>query len=248
MNPQFTNPPIYAPTSYPLSHQQSVLPSRPQSHGLPQQNLPAPHTLPPLASGHHTTSAYGNDTYPARSQPLQASSLSSPQEQYSQPGSYSVYAPAATAFYHGQNANFPQPSQNLPIRQQTTPVTLNDLGSATYTSAPPTQARLPDLLPMPARGHGRLASAAERHANQLDTGEEPQPTHVVGSQGRRGILPSAAGRPAAVAGASTSGQKAAPTPPKDAEGKYPCPHCTKNYLHAKHLKRHLLRREYPKPD
>ncbi|KAL2165878.1 hypothetical protein VTG60DRAFT_3692 [Thermothelomyces hinnuleus] len=30
-------------------------------------------------------------------------------------------------------------------------------------------------------------------------------------------------------------------PQKDANGKFPCPHCTKTYLHAKHLKRHLLR-------
>ena len=33
-------------------------------------------------------------------------------------------------------------------------------------------------------------------------------------------------------------------PAKDADGKFPCPHCNKTYLHAKHLKRHLLRREY----
>lgn len=33
------------------------------------------------------------------------------------------------------------------------------------------------------------------------------------------------------------------TPAKDADGK--CPHCIKTYLHAKHLKRHLLRRKYP---
>ena len=30
---------------------------------------------------------------------------------------------------------------------------------------------------------------------------------------------------------------------KDSEGKFPCEHCNKNYLHAKHLKRHMLRRE-----
>jgi len=35
---------------------------------------------------------------------------------------------------------------------------------------------------------------------------------------------------------------AAPT--KNANGKFPCMYCTKTYLHAKHLKRHLLRREY----
>lgn len=69
-----------------------------------------------------------------------------------------------------------------------------------------------------------------------------QPTHVVGSQGRRGILPSAPGRPAAPA-AGTGAAKSTVIPVKDADGKFPCPHCTKTYLHAKHLKRHLLRRE-----
>jgi len=69
-----------------------------------------------------------------------------------------------------------------------------------------------------------------------------QPTHVVGSQGRRGILPSAPGRPAAPTG--TGASKNAVIPQKDADGKFPCPHCTKTYLHAKHLKRHLLRRKF----
>jgi hypothetical protein len=72
--------------------------------------------------------------------------------------------------------------------------------------------------------------------------EGEPPTHVVGSQGRRGILPSAPGRPAAPA--AGTGAKNTVIPVKDADGKFPCPHCTKTYLHAKHLKRHLLRREY----
>ena len=71
--------------------------------------------------------------------------------------------------------------------------------------------------------------------------EGEQPTHVVGSQGRRGILPSAPGKPAAPAAGTASAKNAIPQ--KDAEGKFPCPHCTKTYLHAKHLKRHLLRRK-----
>ncbi|KAJ6436956.1 ATPase [Purpureocillium lavendulum] len=31
---------------------------------------------------------------------------------------------------------------------------------------------------------------------------------------------------------------------KDPDGKFPCPHCAKSYLHSKHLKRHLLRRSW----
>lgn len=73
--------------------------------------------------------------------------------------------------------------------------------------------------------------------------DEQQPTHVVGSQGRRGILPSAPGRPNPPAqGTGTTAKSMIPQ--KDADGKYPCPHCNKTYLHAKHLKRHLLRRTY----
>lgn len=52
--------------------------------------------------------------------------------------------------------------------------------------------------------------------------------------------PSAAERPAAVAGADIVGQRATSTPPKDSEGKYPCPFCTKTYLVKKDLKRHLV--------
>lgn len=76
--------------------------------------------------------------------------------------------------------------------------------------------------------------------------EGDQPTHVVGSQGRRGILPSAPGRPAAPA-AGSGAAKNTVIPVKDADGKFPCPHCTKTYLHAKHLKRHLLRHTGDRP-
>ena len=242
MNQHFSSAQIYAPI-YPPSHQQPAPPSRPQSHGALQQNLPIAHTLPPLNSTNHVASPFSSDTYPTRTQSLQSSLMPSPQEQVSQVGQYPPYAPTASAFYTGQSANFSQPSQNQQLHQQSRTSSVNGLSQTGYTPAP-TQGRLPDLLPMPPRGNGKPSLSHGTHMNQLNAAEEPQPTHVVGSQGRRGILPSAAGRPAAIAGANTSGQKAAPTPPKDAEGKYPCPHCTKNYLHAKHLKRHLLRREY----
>lgn len=243
MNQQFSNAPIYAPI-YPPNHQQSAPPSRRQSHGAPQQHLPAAHTLPPLTSGNHAASAFGSDTYPTRTQPLQSSLMTAPQDQISQQNPYSAYAPTANPFYNGQSANFSQPSPNQQLHQQPRTSSVNGLSQSIYTSAP-THARLPDLLPMPLRENGKPPLTLGTHMSHLDATEEPQPTHVVGSQGRRGILPSDEGRPAAVPGANPSGQKAAPTPPKDAEGKYPCPHCTKTYLHAKHLKRHLLRREYP---
>ena len=76
-----------------------------------------------------------------------------------------------------------------------------------------------------------------------DVGRDPTRTHVVGSQGRRGILPSAPGRPAVSANGLNGSPKGGLAPAKDADGKYPCPNCTKTYLHAKHLKRHMLRRK-----
>lgn len=84
-------------------------------------------------------------------------------------------------------------------------------------------------------------SAHVASGQQYQQAPEPEPTHVVGSQGRRGVLPAEPGRPPV----STSGGPGSKSmiPAKDADGKFPCPHCVKTYLHAKHLKRHLLRRE-----
>jgi hypothetical protein len=115
--------------------------------------------------------------------------------------------------------------------------------------APP-QNRMPQpLAPMPPNGMHLQGSMPSPYGNHMMGGQpmmdnmEP-PTHVVGSQGRRGILPSAPGRPP-VTTAGTGSTKNAMIPAKDADGKFPCPHCTKTHLHAKHLKRHLLRRKSP---
>ena len=233
---QYTNVTTY------LSHYS--LTSRRRSRGLTQPHQPAAHTLPPSTSDNDAAPTFGNDAYPIRSQPLQSPVMTTPHEQASQPGSYPIYAPTSSMLYNGQSANFSQAPQSQQLHQQSTPSSSNGIQQLLYNPAP-TQVRLPDLAPMPPRGSGKMPLSIGTQMNQLDSVDEPQPTHVVGSQGRRGILPSAAGRPAAVAGANTSGQKAAPTPPKDADGKYPCQYCNKNYLHSKHLKRHLLRRKYP---
>jgi hypothetical protein len=91
--------------------------------------------------------------------------------------------------------------------------------------------------------HSQLQQGmASPYGQHLPGQEQEAPTHVVGSQGRRGILPSAPGRPT-VSATGTGSTKNAVIPAKDADGKFPCPHCTKTYLHAKHLKRHLLRRK-----
>ncbi|KAL5354464.1 hypothetical protein ACLOAV_000553 [Pseudogymnoascus australis] len=75
---------------------------------------------------------------------------------------------------------------------------------------------------------------------------EKVPTHVVGRQGRRGILPIAPGHPSVTATGPGPSNNAL-IPAKDADGKFPCPHCVKTYLHAKHLKRHFLRHTGDRP-
>jgi hypothetical protein len=62
------------------------------------------------------------------------------------------------------------------------------------------------------------------------------PTVSVKPAGKRG------NNPGVLPGATTN-----VTPVKDQDGKFPCPHCSKTYLHAKHLKRHLLRHTGDRP-
>lgn len=124
--------------------------------------------------------------------------------------------------------------------------------AATSMPATSTAGGLPSLRPMPPGGvTSGLTGLPSLTGSAL--GQQPSfmqneeaPTHVVGSQGRRGILPSAPGRPNPPAQGSGATTKSM-IPQKDADGKYPCPHCNKTYLHAKHLKRHLLRRKTTQP-
>lgn len=60
-----------------------------------------------------------------------------------------------------------------------------------------------------------------------DPGRDMTRTHVVGSQGRRGILPSAPGRPPVQPNGLNGSPKGGQLPQKDADGKFPCPNCTK---------------------
>jgi hypothetical protein len=120
----------------------------------------------------------------------------------------------------------PSPSAYLPM-------------SSGYSQAPPlstagAHSNAHQLAPTQGMGmHPGLYPHPPVLANQ-----EPEPLHVVGQQGRRGVLPTHPGRPAPAAGKTPTNAT------KNAEGKYECPHCNKTYLHLKHLKRHLLRRKY----
>ncbi|KAH7149995.1 fungal-specific transcription factor domain-containing protein [Dactylonectria estremocensis] len=214
-----------------------------------QTGSPLPQTLPPLQPpasamqplyGSHphtprtpgTPNTPGSNNLPSYQQTSQPGGrggiYSMPQSQYPPPQAYGTSGammPQATT-----TASHPQPIAPAPVGGRGPPV-LRPMPPGGIMSQPGVSSPY---------GPGMMQqSSVLQH-------EGEQPTHVVGSQGRRGILPSAPGRPAAPA-AGTGGTKNTVIPVKDADGKFPCPHCTKTYLHAKHLKRHLLRHTGDRP-
>lgn len=199
-------------------------------------------TLPSLSSQRYRP--LESHSFASRNQPSQPSQFINDQIH-----TYPPYNPYIISQYSSSNATYAEPQPLFPSRPAYMPVTASMQLYQSYTSLAPSLARLPDLRPMPAGGlddHPSLSSPTKLTPPILltrQTGNKPQPTHVGGLQGRRGILPSAIGRPPAVHGETGHGQKSSSIPVKDADGKYPCPHCAKTYLHAKHLKRHLLRRK-----
>ena len=235
MNQQFANGQTYH-QAYPSSQHPSPQSSRQPPNGLPQPIHPTSgQPLPPLTAPNHDWSLHM-----PRTQAVPSSTMTSLADPIGQ--TFAPYAPTANTYFNNQ-MNLGSTTQPRHPVQKSRPPSLNVLSPLPpYTSAA-SQNRLADLAPAPPR-EGNHSVSFGNTSNPAKSEDEPQPTHVVGSQGRRGILPSAAGRPEAVPGANPNSQKGAPTPAKDAEGKFPCPHCNKNYLHAKHLKRHLLRRKY----
>jgi hypothetical protein len=143
--------------------------------------------------------------------------------------------------YANSSSNVPPPAQH----QQPIQPYSNPSGNAIAPALRPLRPMDPSI-PLHAQHpmHQQMQGGMESPYGQQGPAHEEVPTHVVGSQGRRGILPSAPGRPS-VAATGPGASKNAPIPTKDADGKFPCPHCVKTYLHAKHLKRHLLRRKFP---
>ncbi|MCJ1478540.1 hypothetical protein MMC13_007220 [Lambiella insularis] len=208
-----------------------------------QTSQAGPHTLPPLQP-QRVAPANANDFFGRSQEPVNPASSSqindyTSQERPRYPVSSPQY-PQALLQYSNNDAYITQPAHTLSYDQNHVPAV--------------SQAQLHDLRPMPSSGI-LLNSSLSTDYNPAQSfsmpgptqeQEDPPRTHVVGSQGRRGILPSAAGRPAAVTREGTS-TKSSIVPIKDADGKFPCPHCNKTYLHAKHLKRHLLRHTGDRP-
>lgn len=243
--------------SYASSTRQPLAPSYTSSHRVPLTSIAPSHTLPPLTA-HPNPYTYTSASHAQRSQ-----STLEPEDSFLAAGS--LYPSNTTP----QLSSHSYPSTTRPVQSPTTYTSQSwaPYPPGTSVAYPPFTPPLPNLLPMP-NGHvnqhgggvqpSPAVSAGSHYAShqqqpqyhQLQEQQQapPQhrqlaPTHVVGSQGRRGILPSAVGRPAAHPNSAIPGQRSATTPTKDADGKFPCEHCNKNYLHAKHLKRHMLRRK-----
>lgn len=206
------------------------------------QHNSVPHTLPPLQGSQH-----------ASMQPMYGSAPHTPRTPATPntPGSANNMGNFPQMVGQQQSRGYPQMMSNgyqQPPQQYRTSSSMMPQSSTAMSQpqsiAPaPVQGRMPQALrPMPPNGMHMGQGMGSPYGQGMMMQEMDPPTHVVGSQGRRGILPSAPGRPT-VAATGTGSTKNAMIPAKDADGKFPCPHCTKTYLHAKHLKRHLLRRK-----
>ncbi|KAL1592361.1 hypothetical protein SLS60_011440 [Paraconiothyrium brasiliense] len=210
----------------PNSNGNAQYPSLGQSYNAAQQN-----TLPPLGSAQQYSSMYNHHN-------------SNPQTPIT------PHTPVTTSASSGASIP-PIAPQHPPLRPlQPSPSYL--LTTSSYSQAPllptsgahsnalgqnPLTAGLQDVRAGGmAMGHPALYPHPPVLSNQ-----DSEPVHVVGQQGRRGVLPTHPGRPSPAVG------KTITNPTKNAEGKYECPHCNKTYLHLKHLKRHLLRHTGERP-
>ena len=203
-----------------------------QANGLQSQHYQgAPNdgaqTLPPIQAQrpalHHSASSYDQHYRP---QGINWPMSTAPYQSY--------YGQSVAPAPYNQSQNLSQYSNDSFARATTQPGTNFDYASA------PGQNNLPLLRPMPSTGFDPAQRTDGLDASGSNNGNPPRP--VVGSQGRRGILPSDDGRPPVAAVDGDTSGKANFNPAKGADGKYACPHCPKTYLHAKHLKRHHLRR------
>ncbi len=208
------------------------------------------HQLPPLQPSHPVMqNGYGSYQHSPRT-PATPNTPGAPNNMAS-------YPPPPPGQNAGRGGYQMMPNNPYQQQQQAYPATSAMMSQTTTASvhpqpiapAPSPGGRVPPVLrPMPAAGQMPQPGMNSPYGQSplmpqpsMLPPDGEQPTHVVGSQGRRGVLPSAPGRPPAPA--AGTGATKTQIPQKDADGKFPCPHCTKTYLHAKHLKRHLLRRK-----
>ena len=227
---------------YPVSQPHTLPPLQPH----PSQS-PAPHSYmsqPPYRPDLSRFPASStHDVYASSTAPMMphttvgslppSSFLSHPNPQAQQPQPSQPYPPPHSVLPPASGAqSYPQPIAPAPPRDRRTEYSGLPSGAFSYSDG---KTPSPWVNPDPVAGaNGGGSPYAPKDAPR---------TQVVGSQGRRGILPSVPGRTTPVTNGVNGSAKNTTIPAKDAEGKFPCPHCNKTYLHAKHLKRHMLRRK-----
>lgn len=234
-----TMQPNQPPRNYPFDHerQRSNVQS---SHGYisPNGYAQSGSQLPPLNSRSGSSS----------SGPVGYGQIQHSRSQQASPASNSMPFPMPS--YPAQTPAFSQPSYSTATTHYASPVGFQQQNPYGFpgSSIPYHASYAAPVSGMPDfQGLNSTAS----HAPLIPNSMPPQTyalaaesdyarTHVVGAQGRRGILPSDEGRPSALG--KQVGPKGSLAPQKDSNGKFPCQHCNKTYLHAKHLKRHMLRR------
>lgn len=181
---------------------------------------PHHHTLPPLTGNTGPYSVYGHGSN-------QQSTLAS---QSSISSASTTSGPVIPSLQGHAPLRPLQPSPSYSLPNTTFASSQAPLHSTAHTST--------HLQDFRAGGNGGLMQQPQLYHPQMVQNQQEETVHVVGQQGRRGVLPTHPGRQPPTTG------KAPANPTKNADNKYECPHCVKTYLHLKHLKRHLLRRKW----
>lgn len=239
------------------------------THHYHKDSLSQPPVLPPLhAQGNSQASQYAfnykqNGSLPPTPQDMSAPHTPSHMEHHHLPhpapypsfnptysagdaqSSYAVsnnYTAAPASHGYTSSAQFPGRVVSAPTSQyaQNSFIDYRTSGIVGY---PYQQYAQPEAPPHPLHHHQQQQQQQQQQSPDTPTHEhEERPVPVVGSQGRRGILPSHVGPPAP--GSTPDGTpRGGGIPNKNADNKYPCLYCNKTYLHLKHLKRHHLRRK-----
>ena len=220
-----------------------------QMNGLPNlgaQHSSASQTLPSLSgAGLPISTSYGH----ASTQSITSLPSHTPSSSVSSVSGFGYHQNSQAAHARGLQLPMPQPPLR-PVEPSSTATTSaaysTAIASSYVTSAPMSNSvysnNLINIQPRPQElfGHAQAYPSLSHLPTQssslyLPPMDTQQPTHVVGQQGRRGVLPSVSGKEAPVTAKGVIPQKAA-------DGKFHCEYCTRTYQHAKHLKRHHLRR------
>jgi len=232
------------------------------SHNYQQDSPASSHTLPPIHTQPNGANPYHNAIYRSAAA---SSAPHTPRTPHTPgtPVNGASTASLAQIASQPQNGSHHQQHSYLPIvpamgQQQPMPFSMS---ASSQNGGPPSStsySQMPSMFPQqlpsvydPSRARTTLPPSSlpppshtvGNNIGHMGPGMEQRLAPVVGSQGRRGILPSAPGRPA-VPGDGSAARAALNPVNKTPDGKYPCQYCNKTYLHLKHLKRHLLRREY----